>query len=93
MGRAVCKWAVMLLLLQVSFHKYGEHFFPGTGDIRDVGENRGKFYSLNVPLKVRHMMPCDRPLWRCAALCCAAFGQLREALGLADSCRRVLRPD
>lgn len=39
--------------LQVSFHKYGDHFFPGTGDIRDVGEHRGKYYSLNVPLKVR----------------------------------------
>jgi acetoin utilization deacetylase AcuC-like enzyme len=42
--------------LQVSFHKYGDHFFPGTGDIRDVGENRGKYFSLNVPLKVNH--PC-----------------------------------
>jgi hypothetical protein len=37
---------------QVSFHKYGDHFFPGTGDIKDVGEKRGKFYSLNVPLRV-----------------------------------------
>lgn len=36
--------------MTVSFHKYGDQFFPMTGDIKDVGEKRGKFYSLNVPL-------------------------------------------
>jgi len=34
----------------VSFHKYGE-YFPGTGDLRDIGAGRGKYYSLNFPLR------------------------------------------
>eukprot|EP01104_Vermistella_antarctica_P008293 TRINITY_DN206_c0_g1_i1.p1 TRINITY_DN206_c0_g1~~TRINITY_DN206_c0_g1_i1.p1 ORF type:complete len:441 (+),score=115.59 TRINITY_DN206_c0_g1_i1:74-1396(+) len=34
----------------VSFHKFGE-YFPGTGDVRDVGAGRGKNYSLNFPLR------------------------------------------
>jgi acetoin utilization deacetylase AcuC-like enzyme len=42
-----------MALFQVSFHKYGDYFFPGTGDIKDIGEQRGRFYSLNVPLKVQ----------------------------------------
>ena len=36
----------------VSFHQYGDDFFPGTGSINSVGEGKGKYYSLNVPLKV-----------------------------------------
>ena len=35
--------------MSVSFHKYGE-YFPGTGDLRDIGAGRGKYYSLNFPL-------------------------------------------
>lgn len=35
----------------VSFHKYGQGFFPSTGDITEVGEKAGKYYSVNVPLK------------------------------------------
>lgn len=35
----------------VSFHRFGEGFFPGTGDIMDVGCGEGKYYSLNVPLR------------------------------------------
>ncbi len=38
--------------MTVSFHKYGDYFFPGTGDLGDTGECNGKYYSLNVPLKV-----------------------------------------
>jgi histone deacetylase 1/2 len=34
----------------VSFHKFGD-YFPGTGDIRDVGAGPGKYYSVNFPLK------------------------------------------
>jgi histone deacetylase 1/2 len=34
----------------VSFHKYGD-YFPGTGDIRDIGAGPGKYYSVNFPLK------------------------------------------
>lgn len=37
-------------VMTVSFHKFGE-FFPGTGDIRDIGKGRGKNYSVNVPLR------------------------------------------
>lgn len=36
-------------VMTVSFHKFGD-YFPGTGDIRDVGYGKGKYYSLNVPL-------------------------------------------
>lgn len=37
-------------VLTVSFHKFGE-YFPGTGDVKDVGANQGKYYSVNFPLK------------------------------------------
>lgn len=37
-------------VMTVSFHKFGD-FFPGTGDIRDVGVKQGRYYSVNVPLK------------------------------------------
>lgn len=37
-------------VMTVSFHKYGDMFFPGTGAISDIGENSGKYYSCNVPL-------------------------------------------
>uniref|UniRef100_A0A7S3FH22 Histone deacetylase n=1 Tax=Haptolina ericina TaxID=156174 RepID=A0A7S3FH22_9EUKA len=37
-------------VLTVSFHKFGE-YFPGTGDVKDVGANLGKYYSVNFPLK------------------------------------------
>lgn len=36
--------------MTLSFHRYGE-FFPGTGNISDVGYKRGKGYSVNVPLR------------------------------------------
>ncbi|KAG5577957.1 hypothetical protein H5410_058091 [Solanum commersonii] len=38
-------------VMTVSFHKYGDKFFPGTGDMKDTGERDGRFYSINVPLK------------------------------------------
>mmetsp|Transcript_18038 Transcript_18038/g.39400 ORF Transcript_18038/g.39400 Transcript_18038/m.39400 type:complete len:430 (-) Transcript_18038:364-1653(-) len=38
-------------VMTLSFHKYGDYFFPGTGDLKDVGSGRGKYYSMNVPLK------------------------------------------
>lgn len=37
-------------VLTVSFHKYGE-FFPGTGEVRDIGVGSGKNYAVNVPLR------------------------------------------
>jgi histone deacetylase 1/2 len=37
-------------VMTVSFHKHGE-FFPGTGDIHDIGHGKGKAYAVNVPLR------------------------------------------
>ncbi|KAF6766206.1 histone deacetylase complex, catalytic component RPD3 [Ephemerocybe angulata] len=37
-------------VMTVSFHKYGE-YFPGTGELRDVGISKGKYYALNFPLR------------------------------------------
>ncbi|CAL8133471.1 unnamed protein product [Orchesella dallaii] len=37
-------------VMTVSFHKYGE-YFPGTGDLRDIGCGKGKYYSINFPLR------------------------------------------
>ncbi len=37
-------------VMTASFHKFGE-YFPGTGHLQDVGQHRGKYYSVNVPLK------------------------------------------
>ncbi|RKO89597.1 hypothetical protein BDK51DRAFT_17899, partial [Blyttiomyces helicus] len=37
-------------VMTVSFHKYGE-YFPGTGDINDIGHGKGKHYAVNFPLK------------------------------------------
>lgn len=37
-------------VMTLSFHKYGD-FFPGTGDIKDIGAKNGKYYSVNVPLQ------------------------------------------
>jgi histone deacetylase 1/2 len=34
-----------------SFHRYGDGFFPGTGAASDIGERRGRGYSLNIPLR------------------------------------------
>lgn len=37
-------------VMTVSFHKYGE-YFPGTGELRDIGVGQGKNYSVNFPLR------------------------------------------
>lgn len=37
-------------VMTVSFHKFGD-FFPGTGDLRDIGVGRGKHHAVNVPLR------------------------------------------
>lgn len=38
-------------VMTVSFHKYGNYFFPGTGDMYEIGSECGRYYSLNVPLR------------------------------------------
>ena len=40
-------------VMTVSFHKYGNYFFPGTGDMYETGGEAGRYYSVNVPLKVK----------------------------------------
>ncbi|TDH73006.1 hypothetical protein CCR75_008382 [Bremia lactucae] len=37
-------------VMTCSFHKYGE-FFPGTGDIKDIGHGDGKHYAVNFPCR------------------------------------------
>ncbi|VDP32301.1 unnamed protein product [Soboliphyme baturini] len=37
-------------VMTLSFHKYGE-YFPGTGDLKDIGAGHGKFYAVNFPLR------------------------------------------
>lgn len=36
--------------MTASFHKYGE-YFPGTGELRDIGIGTGKNYAVNFPLR------------------------------------------
>jgi len=38
-------------VMTVSFHKYGNYFFPGTGDMYELGAEGGRYYSVNVPFK------------------------------------------
>ncbi|KAL6769853.1 HDA13 [Auxenochlorella protothecoides x Auxenochlorella symbiontica] len=38
-------------VMTLSFHKFGDGFFPGTGDVVNVGHGQGKYYALNVPLR------------------------------------------
>jgi len=52
-------------VMTVSFHKYGD-FFPGTGNIKDVGSKAGKHYSVNVPLEEGIddvCVPAGRAVW------------------------------
>lgn len=37
-------------VMTCSFHKFGE-YFPGTGTQEDKGMDKGKYYTVNVPLK------------------------------------------
>ena len=37
-------------VMTCSFHKYGE-FFPGTGELRDIGVAKGKYHAVNIPLR------------------------------------------
>eukprot|EP01105_Mastigella_eilhardi_P003649 TRINITY_DN1479_c0_g1_i3.p1 TRINITY_DN1479_c0_g1~~TRINITY_DN1479_c0_g1_i3.p1 ORF type:complete len:460 (-),score=110.94 TRINITY_DN1479_c0_g1_i3:1109-2398(-) len=37
-------------VMTLSFHKFGD-YFPGTGDITDIGAGEGKYFAVNVPLR------------------------------------------
>lgn len=71
--------------MQCSFHK-GDGFFPGTGDEDDIGEQLGRGFSINVPLKVccacaSVLAPlCLRLLHR-VCLCVPAFCSETDAHG------------
>lgn len=36
-------------ILTISLHRYGRGFFPGTGDVDEIGEMEGRGYNINVP--------------------------------------------
>jgi acetoin utilization protein AcuC len=37
-------------VLTISIHETGDHLFPGTGYVEEMGEGKGHGYSVNVPL-------------------------------------------
>ena len=37
-------------VMTLSYHRFGD-FFPGTGSVSDIGDQEGKYYSMNVPMK------------------------------------------
>ena len=45
-------------VFRLSFHHLAKGFFPGTGRARERGQGRGRFHSLNVPLREGI---CDKP--------------------------------
>jgi len=47
-------------VMTVLFHEF-EDYFLGTGDIRDTGYGKGKYYSLNIPLDDGMMMRAISP--------------------------------
>jgi histone deacetylase 1/2 len=38
-------------VMTLSFHQFGDDFYPGSGNIESIGEGQGKYHSINVPLK------------------------------------------
>ncbi|XP_004940661.1 histone deacetylase 8 isoform X1 [Gallus gallus] len=38
-------------VMTVSLHKFSPGFFPGTGDVTDIGLGKGRYYSVNVPIQ------------------------------------------
>lgn len=38
-------------VMTVSLHKYASGFFPGSGAVTDIGIGKGKYFTVNVPLK------------------------------------------
>lgn len=66
-------------VMTLSFHQYDEKekFFPGTGDIKDVGEGDGKYYAINVPFRPG----CDNNSYH------SIFGKI------TDRVMEVYRPD
>jgi len=38
-------------VLTLSFHQYEPGFFPASGSLVEIGMDKGKYYTVNVPLK------------------------------------------
>nr|UXY87081.1 histone deacetylase [Cryptomonas sp.] len=38
-------------VFSLSFHNYDQNYFPGSGSTNNQGREKGKYYSVNVPLK------------------------------------------
>ncbi|KAK5643273.1 hypothetical protein RI129_007118 [Pyrocoelia pectoralis] len=38
-------------ILTLSFHKFSPGFYPGSGNVDEVGSQRGRYFSVNVPLR------------------------------------------
>ena len=51
-------------VMTVSFHQYGDDFFPGSGNIDSVGQGLGHNYAINIPLKPGMNDECYNPLFR-----------------------------
>ena len=82
-------------VMTVSFHKFGE-YFPGTGDVHDVGYDAGKNYAINFRYTTawttrpssRCLSPSSARSW--SALCpgrwsCSAVPILCRAIAWAAS--------
>jgi histone deacetylase 1/2 len=50
-------------VMTLSLHKFGD-YFPGTGDIRDTGAGRGKYYAANFPLRDGINDECYQSIFR-----------------------------
>ncbi|QLH75292.1 MAG: acetoin utilization protein AcuC [Methanomassiliicoccales archaeon] len=37
-------------VLKISFHRFGQYFYPRTGGREDIGKGKGRGYNINVPL-------------------------------------------
>jgi len=48
-------------ILTISIHRAGAFFYPGTGFVDEIGEGKGKGYSVNMPLPPK--TPDDVYLW------------------------------
>ncbi len=77
-------------VMTVSFHKYGENFFPGTGDLGDVGLGAGKGYAVSLegaggltPVLVCGFVGCTSTWCRTPK----QLPQIRDLRSAAVSCR------
>lgn len=38
-------------VMTISFHRYGNYFFPCTGNMYEIGMGQGRYFAVNVPLR------------------------------------------